>query len=243
MDTYQVGIDVSKQKEVAYNGNHQDLLDTSIERNPKRKTINKIIVFSIFKRKKHADSNVDGSPFMHSLKGNNGYSITITELLNFRKNFYSILDKALDGKHFDLVIPLSSSSQVNEYFARRIARRCGAQLIVNAFEKKLIKEVIVDLEGLLDLQDNLAKERTKLLNYLNKAQEGKQFAIKEVRNHRLRKKINPFKANIGLNIQGKRILIVDDLIASGASLHGAYMALGASTSEASIEAISLCGSL
>lgn len=238
-----MGIEVSNHKEVSFNSSHEDLLDTSVAKNPTLKYPQAMTVQFIFKRKRTKTHHPDGSPFIYALKGILGYSITTKEILKFRSNFYQILDKAANGKIFSTVVFLPSSSRTNLYFARRVARKFNAQLVENIFIKKTVGEVITDLENLGTLTGSMEKERIMVLHNLRKSPAGKPFAMKEVRNKNFRKRIQPLKvANISAIGEGP-VLLVDDLYASGSSLACARILLINQGVESDIEAICLCSGL
>jgi len=218
-----VGIDVTDNKEVTFNNSHQNLLDTSTSKNPSIKRRHGLIIQSVFRRKRHRGHTQDGNPLIHALKGNHAYSINKQEIVKFLPYFYEIIDKALNEKDYNLILPLPSSHRINEYFARRILRKCPEATIEQGFlEKKTVHDVISDLESLVIPSNNLKKEVRHLLNQLNKAPAGKHFSMKDVRNHRLRKIIQPIKLANNLDIKANRVLLVDDLLASGTTLLTAY---------------------
>ncbi len=217
-----MGIDVTENKKVYFNDTHQNLLDTSTVRNPSTKQRRGLIIQSIFRRKRHQRHKQDGNPLIHALKGNYGYSIEKYELLKFLSNFYEIMDKSLDGKTYNLILPLPSSHQINEYLARRIARKCPeAKVSKGFFEKKTVQEIIYDVELIETTSTRLQKEKLNLLNKLNKTPARNYFSMKKLQSHRLRKKIQPLKL-VNTDVKDQKILLVDDLLASGATLVNAY---------------------
>ncbi len=214
-----MGIDVSEQREVSFNDSHNEMLDTSVERNPSTKKRKGLLIWSIYRRQRHRGHQSDGNPIIHALKQNHGYSIQKSELVKFLPSFYEVLRKTLEGKSFDLIVPMPSSHFINDYFARRIARELpGSRISDDLLEKKRVGEVIEDLEAVTVDSDGLRREITQLLNRLNKSSPGKEFSLKEVTSHRLRKIIQPLKLSGEVEVGGKSVLLIDDLLATGTTL-------------------------
>jgi pyrimidine operon attenuation protein/uracil phosphoribosyltransferase len=223
-----LGIDVSIDRKVAFSEHHQNLLDTSIEKNPVLSKINGIPVRSIYRRRKSKDQKNDGNPLIYAMKQKHGYTISARETMKFLDSFYVILEKALDGFEADIIIPLPSSHKINTIFSRRISRVLNnAEIRSGLFVKKTTSEVIeeLDLGGISS--KSVKKDAQRLINDLSKTPKNSVFSMKEVSNQRLRKLINPLRfSGEGLPIDPKaKILLVDDLLASGSSMKGAFNAM------------------
>lgn len=218
-----VGIEVSSNKEVSFNNFHHELLDTSTRKNPSIKKLQGLMVYSVFRRKRHKSHTQDGNPLIHALKANQGYHIEKKEIVLFLPDFYRIIDKFLDGNSYNLILPLPSSHRINEYLARRIARKCPkATIECDFFGKKTVAEVINDLEQVEILSKSLKRDVKQLLNRLNKAPPSKHFSMKDVHNHKVRKMIQPIKLIADISNNTGKVLLVDDLLASGTTLLNAY---------------------
>lgn len=113
------GIDINDQKrEITYNPNHQDNLDTSVENNPvvDRTIIPGVEVWSIFRRKWSRQG--DGNPFIYALKREKGWhfrSENDRKLIEAQIN--AVVDKFLDKSNYNATVLIPSSSNVNEYLA------------------------------------------------------------------------------------------------------------------------------
>lgn len=205
-------------------------------------------VSCIFQRRK--SSSGDGNPFIYALKRKNGYSISIRELTKFLGNFYVLLEKILGQKSADIIVPMPSSHPIALNIAKRIARRMNNKLLIlsDLFQKKTIGEVSSELENLLQESLISKKERDairQLIASLGKVR-GKIFSMKEVHNIKLRKYINPLKLSSHspkISMTPLRIIIVDDLVASGSTLSAAVKLLRALYPNSHIEGICLLSKL
>ncbi len=235
-----MGIDVTKDKRVIYNGSHQNLIVTDIEKNPTTSRKHGLVIRSLFKRRRSKGHKSDGNPLIYALKARSGYSISNRELCKFLPAFYAILHKAPSAGTYDIIVPLPSSHKINRVVAKRVMRFYpNASLVHNALDKKTIGEVVkgFDLNGISNR--HLRREAKQLLGRLHKADQRKLFAMKEVGNHRLRQHIEPLKVSEDMDFTGMRVLLTDDLLSSGNTLLSAYNILKYKANTSSVEALCL----
>lgn len=221
-----MGIDV-ENSEIFYNNKHKEGLNTSVKTNPQRSHFfvqchlqQKIVVQSIFQRNYLHNEN-DGNPFIYALKGKKGYKISRKELCKFIPEFTNILNKAMKNKQNVYLVPVPSSHKISQILARRAAKIHNQSFVADIFAKKTNGEVALDLSQMV-FSEQIKKDAIKLLADLKRSKNA-MFAMKDVKNSKLREFINPIKLcnQNELNHQAE-IILVDDLISSGATLVAAY---------------------
>jgi hypothetical protein len=72
-----MGIEVSPEKAVSLNDEHEKGVDTSVEGNSTRQKLKAIQVLNVFSRNRKGDRRGDGNPLIHPLKGRRGFTITL----------------------------------------------------------------------------------------------------------------------------------------------------------------------
>lgn len=244
-----MGIVVDSDKNVFYSKNNHELLDTRIEVNPKSWIRKGYKHHSIFNRKKN-DAHSDANPFIHALKGNSGYRISKEEVLKFFPEFDCITRSVCNTVDFQFLIPLPSSHCANRFLARYLCSgKLGSLVRTGLLRKKMVGEVHQDLEGIINsglvANANHAREIKKQLSQLSKMPQGSVFSMKKISNHRVRTKINPLCINdiSSCDLNNKRVLLVDDVYASGATINGAIAAIEGEFRPSVIESLCLLGRL
>lgn len=244
-----MGITVNTHKQVFYSTSDHTLLDTRLSVNPKEWRSKGYRCQSIFWRKKSKKFS-DANPFIHALKGNGGYSIEEIELNKFYQEFLLIVKSICSTLDIQYIVPLPSAHCANEYIARAFCReKLGTLVRRNLLRKRTVAEVADDLESLLISKVHLPRmqktEASRLLTELRRQSSGASFSMKKVKIDALRRKIQPFAINCShnTNLNGRRILLIDDIWSSGASIHGAINAVTSAYSPASIEVVTLLGRL
>ena len=245
-----MGITVDQNKIVKFTSQTEQLVNTSIDANPNQYKLNDLMVYGIFKRL-YSRQGGDGNPLIDALKGQRGYSISLQECGKFNPNLSVILDRLLAQKNYEVILTMPSSHKVVERFATKINRRISANclLITDIFTKKTFYEVYEDLQR-LPLTPKHKKDIIALRRSIERDTQrdpNKIFSMKEV-NTKDRAfirplKINPERIEILQKIQGKSILLVDDLLASGTTLTSAHNLLKDLEISEEIEAICLLGKL
>lgn len=221
-----LGIDISINKAVSFNPNHDHRVITAIDKNPKISMIGtypRITVFSIYQRTKLGDRNRDGNPLMYALKEISGYRIDLKELFKFKPSFIAILNTIKMSIHNTDIsfVVMPSSSHVSQHFGRKVARSFHLAPHNNCFIKRTVKEVLVHFEHTennIKPQHNKALKRT--LSDLQSLPEHTLFTMKKIPN-KLRRYFSPWKLNPIFNfieIKGKNIILIDDLLSTGTTL-------------------------
>lgn len=238
-----LGIDVREtedgRREVFYNAEHQNLLDTSTENKPHRQRVGALAVASIFRRRKARSGDGDGNPFIYALKGLNRYSISDEQLWQFRPNFLSTLGSYMSETPYDKIAPLPSSKPIARYVAKKAGRyQPEAVVEPQLFLKRSATEVLAELESKYDADEipgKLKSQAGALIGTLRKSP-NTSFAMKHV-DQRLRDYIEPLVLAPNAPVAGHRILLVDDLLSSGATLRTAHRLL---TEAGAVEVSALC---
>ncbi|WP_348731449.1 phosphoribosyltransferase [Rheinheimera texasensis] len=236
-----LGIDVSGQKVVTFNPNHEYRLVTSPGRNPKISSSHGLKIQSIYRRTKDGDSARDGNPFIYALKSINGFSISLNELRKFKPSFDTILHSVLQGSQFTAVVPMPSSHPIAVILARRIARKAGCQLVPQLFMKNTVGNIVRSFNLANVKPKDLKGVKSQLATY-NKLSPQIPVTLKEID-----VKIRPYFAPLVINpqvthIPNGNVLIVDDLISSGTTLRHAQSLLLSSGGQCSM-AVCLLSSL
>lgn len=217
---FKVGINV-EGKEVFYTEEHQQLVDTSVEKNPFSQITHGIPVRSVFRRRTASNNDKgDGNPLIYALKRSFGWRIQLVEVLKFMPNLRCIVQVAMQEEPYDAIVALPSSHPIAGTLAK-IAGRYQREAVMHfdIFEKCTNAEVAQGLQA--DLQARLipSKDRrgvTSLIHSLGTSPD-QLFSLKLVDNH-LRGYTNPFKLTGIVSFADQRVLIVDDLLSSGTSL-------------------------
>ena len=245
-----LGILVNDNKVVTFTSETEQLVNTSLDANPNHHKLNDLIVHSVFKRL-YSRQGGDGNPLIYALKGQKGFSISLKECGKFNPNISKILHNLMHGKDYEVILTMPSSHKVVEIFAKKINRinKNNCILINDIFSKKTICEVYYDLQDLpltpKYKKDIIALRRSlerDLTNNPNKAFSMKEVATKD-RMFIRPLKIDPAQIEKVMEIKGKSILLVDDLLASGTTLTSAYNLLKEMEISEQIEAICLLGKL
>jgi hypothetical protein len=245
-----LGITVDDKKVVTFTSDTEQLVNTSLDANPNYHKLNDLIVHSVFKRL-YSRQGGDGNPLIYALKGQKGFSISLKECGKFNQNISVILDSLMQKKDYEVILTMPSSHKIVERFAKKINRRTPGHCILfnNIFTKKTFREVYADLQD-LPLTPKHKKDIIALRRSLERdlsRNPNKVFSMKEVATkdrmfiHPL--KIDPTQIDKIQQIQGKSILLVDDLLASGTTLTSAYNLLKDLEISENIEAICLLGKL
>ena len=205
------GIDIDlSSKTVKLNNSHENGVNTSIEDNP---TITDKAI-SVFKRNKLASPIGDGNPLVYALKHTNGWNISNVDREEIMNRVSKILKKV--EYDFDVVILAPSSSGLILEFADIIEATFNKTIHRSCFVKRTVEEVYANMDWSLYTQDEreiIQDRMVKMGTYF----QAKYFP-KEMAN-RLETGIFKFDPNIsGLEIDNKKVLVVDDILSSGMTL-------------------------
>lgn len=248
------GVDIDKaHKTVSFNPNHENNVDTSIVLNPTYDLINGIPVISIFKRKDNADKT-DGNPLIYALKGKKGWTFNNPkeDMNGLLKQFIRISEKI--KPEYDAIITIPSSNPLNTHFLHRLNKIIKTKIKVTDYFFKLgadeVWEDYVDWGGLQrdfpEDYDNIHMELLKFFKRMEVENEN-MFSFRYIPNIQLRNYIiktiwvkNPDKSiTYAPYINDKNILILDDTIASGASISEVCKSIISSFTPATVTVITL----
>lgn len=259
------GIDIDDVKrEITYNANHQNNLDTSVENNPivDKTIIPGVEVWSIFQRKRSEQG--DGNPFIYALKKEKGWhfrSENDRKLIEVQIN--AVADKFLEKSDYNATILIPSSSDVNNYLADVVLSKSPDIQRIDGLLSKLSTRDAEDYA----LEDGFAFREIYLTNgseqqfrdamcelrkYLYKMDSLKYgiFTRHLIDDKRMR---NAMDKTFALNndifnesapkINGKNLLIIDDTISRGHSLMEAVSSLKQCYAPKSITVLTLLSKL
>lgn len=219
-----MGIEVSATNAVTINDQHQNGVDTSVDSNPSRGQLMGIPLLHVFSRNKRGPRRDDGNPLVHALKGRKGFTI-----LPFWKNqvmarAQAILAKAQDElQGFDFVMPMPSSSPFCAEFAALVAATADLPILAPSFlRKRRVGELLADaIANPPKVKGGLKKAFTSQMHAWENMNPNAIYQAKDVNVH-LRPAFNAFALGDGPpHVQGMRVLIVDDIFATGSSLASA----------------------
>ncbi|MEA9390259.1 phosphoribosyltransferase [Acerihabitans sp. TG2] len=206
---------------------------TNAEGNPTIENIGDLRIYSVFRRlrlsrkmqRNRQQRQVgDNCPLIYALKAKEGLTADITSIVRLSKSFARIAEKIsqLEPQGYQLVISMPSAHQISKVVGKRFARRFSAPHIFTAFRKITVDEAF----RLVDRAD-VSVEEAKSLAYQVKLQSREvglagDFSLKGI-SPALREAIPPLAWNVvpQLNFHPQRILLVDDLLASGTTLNTA----------------------
>ncbi|MEJ5979101.1 phosphoribosyltransferase [Novosphingobium sp. PS1R-30] len=224
-----MGIEVSADNVVTINDQHEKGVDTSVAGNPNKSRFKGIPLFHVFKRNQRGARRDDGNPLIHALKDRRGFSI-----LPFWRNLImsrakAILEKSkaeLEG--FDFVMPMPSSSPFCAQFAEMVSQVAGAPLLASDFlRKRTVGEVLAEVKAHPPkVRPGKTSSLASQVHAWEKMSPESQYQAKEV-DLSLRPLFSGFAMDGDIpDVQGKRVLVVDDLFATGSSLLSVREILG-----------------
>lgn len=221
-----MGIDVSRAGVVTFNGAHEQRVITDTTRPIAVLSLGPVPVASVFRRRRAKPDNHDGNPLIYALKGKKGFTIPRADFAEIHRRAATNLPAALDAlPDFDVAIPLPSSSNVAAILARRAVRLRPGTVLLDCLEKATVAHVLANSPATGMLPDRVQKPYKSLLNALQGMAPNSHVEMKTI-NLRVRPYINPVVAGLASSqCRGLRVLVVDDIFGSGASLEGAIAAL------------------
>ncbi|CAB0151377.1 Adenine phosphoribosyltransferase [Pseudidiomarina piscicola] len=223
-----MGIDVSRDKFVTLNEDHQLRLVTCPDRNPALKKYPNLLTYSVYRRTKDGDKERDGNPFIYALKKTKGFRIRSRELVRFNPSFDAILDKIMERVPCGGLVTVPSSYPVAEILARRISRKNGAEIFNSIFKKATVGEVIAGFDQAAVKRQHRAEVKSQLATFA-KLDPNELVTLKEMRN-KIRPYFNPLSLNTDLLecLPAENLLLVDDLLSTGTTISNAAKLLKAS---------------
>ncbi|AMG75564.1 phosphoribosyltransferase family protein [Sphingopyxis granuli] len=220
-----MGIDVDAAKVVTLNLAHEQRVVTDPARALSEMKLHGMEVVSMFRRRKAGHNEDDGNPLIYALKGRMGFTIPPADLRKFIALGQQLLPQALAGTEFDLVVPLPSSATVTHRLGLRAARNRGVLPIIPCLHKATIADVLAAAPALDAVK---ARDRQWFTTQLARLQQLAPDQIIEMKTVpiRIRQYFTPIAAGtLADQCAGRHILLVDDIVGSGASLLAARNAL------------------
>jgi hypothetical protein len=216
-----VGIDVSAAKVVTINDHHENAVDTSVDRNPTRSGFKGIPLLHVFSRNQMGPRRDDGNPLVHALKGRRGFTIMPywkNQLLGRAKAILAKVEGEL--KEFDFILPIPSSSPFCGEFADLISEVSGVPVLPSNFlRKRLVGELLAENQATPPkMRAGLKQPFAAQMYAWGEMDPAATYQAKDI-DLRLRLLFRAFDLEGDVpDIAGKRILVVDDIFASGSSL-------------------------
>jgi len=216
-----MGIEVSNTKVVSINDQHENGVDTSVHGNPTRDRLKAIPLIHVFRRNFRGTRQDDGNPLIHALKGRRGFTITpFWEQQVMSRTRRILAEVADDLQGFDHCMPMPSSSTFCTRFAAEVSQVAGAPLLPPTFlRKKRVGEVLQELAANPPrLRPAQKGPFTSQLHAWHGLDPNADYQAKDVPLN-LRHLVSPFmRQGTPPNVGGQRILVVDDLFATGSSI-------------------------
>lgn len=221
-----MGIDVSAAGVVTFNDAHEQRIVTDPLRPMATHHLGPVPVVSIFKRRRVKHDTGDGNPLIFALKGKKGFTIPRRDFVEIYSRAATRLPAALDEvPDFDVVIPLPSSSNVAAILARRVVRLRPGAALLECLEKASVAHVLAMSPAPASLPARVRKPYKRVLSTLQGLPRNSAVEMKRVP-LQVRPYINPIIAGPTVaRCGGLRVLLVDDIFGSGASLEGAISAM------------------
>lgn len=220
-----MGIDVSRTKAVSINERHEHGVDTSLAKNPSTGRLGKLPLVHVFSRNRRGTVAGDGNPLIYALKGLQGYSITPHwERWLFRRAVDILAQKPELLSDYQVCIPVPSASLLCSNFAGVAALHLGIPLIVPDFvQKRTIGSVLAGAQlNPPRMRPGQVKEFEKQLEIWAVTDGTAIYKAKEVPTA-IRPLFSPLEAaGTAPNLKGQRVLIVDDLFATGSSIESMW---------------------
>lgn len=208
-------------------------------------------IISIFKRTKFNSElnnrNPDGNPFIYALKGKFGWKLdmTISDVKKYMKIFIENCKSI--KKKYDTCIMIPSKSSVNELFMKELKKNIDCKDYINKFFEKMPTDEVL-MNGIdyhkIDKENDEVNAKS-IVKRIKKAIDdmGDYFEAKKIHKELLQyiKYITYDEENseIREKIDGKDVLILDDIISSGESVSQAVEALKSGFEPKSITVITL----
>lgn len=236
-----MGIDVTPDKDVIFNPTHDNLVSTHPDTNPTSFTVNGMHVLAVFRRVMAKSRHGDGNPLIYALKRKSGFKISDAEIKKLMPAFRTIFVKAIEefeNSPFDYVLPMPSKHKISEILAQRVVRATEhGEVRRDLLRKKTCGEVLAEFEQMTILAKH-KKEAVAFKKSLEKWDPHGVFQMKEVKSC-LRPYIQPIALACDPERNNPRILLVDDLVSTGATFSSAIEALRTVYPESKIEGLCL----
>lgn len=254
------GIDFDPMtKTVAYNPNHEDNVDTSLENNPTvdNHIVDGVNVWSIFKRKK--GNTLDGNPLVYALKNEGGWHFRCQEdAESIEKQFHLIAEKFASIYPIGVTITIPSGNELNTHIAEVVMSKSENAKLIQGVIRKMTTEEVNDIvmEDESKFREyygnNFNDAYYQLLDYLEKMNKERNgtFSRHFIKDPNMRnildmtlKVSEDSYARFANTINGQHVLLIDDTISRGQTINNACNILMESYAPKSITVLTLLSRL
>jgi hypothetical protein len=225
-----LGFEVKENGHVSVNHDHNRFGHTDTNGNPsKAKSPCGMTVHSIFKRLPHhskapkSEIKGDNCPLIYALKGLDGLHTTSSEIKKLIVPGKRIIQSFLSENQtdFDVILPMPSKHMISLILARRIHRLIpSSALVSDGLRKATVRQVYQQLESNYPGHNAFASISKQLKDMEGEVGLDGLFSIKKIPTN-LRRSISPVVLTKSIPEDASKILLVDDLFSSGATLFGA----------------------
>jgi hypothetical protein len=213
---------------------NKEWLKTTPHGNPTTEVVEGLTVYCLFKRllasrksrRKHRNKIPgDNCPIIYALKGKDNLTTNISSIKKLRESYGEIVNvfQSIEPNGYDLVISMPSSHNISRIIGKRLSNTFTAQHSFNFLRKLTIEEAF----AVLDKADISVEEHKTLSHRLRKQLSEKgfhgDFSLKGIP-VQFRSEFPPLSLHItpNINFDPQRILLVDDLLATGTTLKTAH---------------------
>ncbi len=249
-----MGLIVS-ESHVSVDHSINDWLITTLEGNPTIEVTSSLKVYSIFKRLKSSRKSRrnrkepqlgDNCPIIYALKGKDGLTTDITSVKKLVTSFNQIISKIYEQEpnRFELVVSIPSSYNISYILGSRVARMFQCNHSADFFKKIDIKDAF----NILKYANITPSEKRKIYFRIQKMEKevgiNGNFSLKEIpTKYRLHFRPLIINKDCKLAFIPSRVLIVDDLFATGTTLETAKLVINKEYPETMTQAICLFSSI
>jgi len=219
-----VGINVDRLKNITIDDTHNKRVNMDEDYNPTHIILNNINIGFIFQRNKTGDKDRDGNPLIYALKEMNGFKIQPFIKRNVFTKATNISSKLMGDIEADFLLPVPSSKNLCQEISQIINGVSSIPILNSDFiVKKTFDDMISQYDGNIptNLSDN---DKDMYKSQLSTWKSGKKNSLVSMKNipNAIRIHFNPFKLDETafnlIDISGKTILIIEDLMSSGSSI-------------------------
>lgn len=240
---------------VTIDHSHRHWLITTPEGNPTRERVGNLTIYSMFRRQKAPASLNrdrkqrklgDNCPLIYALKGKEGLTTDFSSIKALSQSFNAILEAIAQAEPdgYDLIVSMLSAHNISHIVGKRFSRYFNAPHFKDLLRKITVEEAFI----LLD-RANIDVTDVKSLQYQLRRQKNEvgyqgAFSLKGIPTEH-RAVFPPITINTALtmHLNAHRILITDDLLATGTTLETAASLLGTLCPGASVQAACLFSSM
>lgn len=218
-----MGLKLHEGGRVEFDDSHQYRVDTSLEKNMTRKILPDVQYHFVFRRNRgRAEDEGDGNPLIYALKGMNNYRLDSACRSQFMERAKEIVLQNSDKMVADFIFPMPSSFDFCGEFTNLLSETLNIPVMDSSFVvKKTVAEILKEAEHASVQIGNkrVRHDYHQQLKIWSQLDPTSKVAMKFVKNPKVRQYFNHL--GIGGNppdISGKKILVADDLMASGNSM-------------------------